>query len=66
MRASKEEADPTSHLKRSCLQMGDRVVWTSITRSQLQDAPSKANDPKWSTELRAIDANLVEPRLFRV
>lgn len=41
--------------------MGDRVVWTSITRSQLQDAPSKANDPKWSTELRAIDANLVSP-----
>ncbi|CAE7644559.1 unnamed protein product [Symbiodinium pilosum] len=40
--------------------MGARIVWTSTTRSQLQDAPSKANDPKWSTELRAIDSNIVD------
>eukprot|EP00441_Pelagodinium_beii_P019323 CAMPEP_0197669206 /NCGR_PEP_ID=MMETSP1338-20131121/71375_1 /TAXON_ID=43686 ORGANISM="Pelagodinium beii, Strain RCC1491" /NCGR_SAMPLE_ID=MMETSP1338 /ASSEMBLY_ACC=CAM_ASM_000754 /LENGTH=116 /DNA_ID=CAMNT_0043248719 /DNA_START=27 /DNA_END=374 /DNA_ORIENTATION=- len=55
----KSKHDPAAHLKQHCLQMGAKTDWVSNTQDQQRGPASKAQDPKWSTELKAIETRMV-------
>lgn len=56
MRSRKLARDPVGHLKQSCLQMGVRTEYLTTSKGQQLGPVAKAQDPKWSTELKKVDA----------
>eukprot|EP00931_Biecheleriopsis_adriatica_P061452 TRINITY_DN36951_c0_g1_i1.p1 TRINITY_DN36951_c0_g1~~TRINITY_DN36951_c0_g1_i1.p1 ORF type:complete len:159 (-),score=24.19 TRINITY_DN36951_c0_g1_i1:68-544(-) len=56
----KSKNDPAAHLRQSCLQMGVRTNWETTTRNQQWVPASKAQEPRWSSELRAIDNEIID------
>eukprot|EP00930_Biecheleria_cincta_P060769 TRINITY_DN46374_c0_g1_i1.p1 TRINITY_DN46374_c0_g1~~TRINITY_DN46374_c0_g1_i1.p1 ORF type:complete len:226 (+),score=33.24 TRINITY_DN46374_c0_g1_i1:200-877(+) len=56
MRNRKLSEDPVGHLKQSCLQMGVRTEYMTTSKHQQLGPIAKAQDPKWSTDLKRIDA----------
>merc|ERR1740122_950469 len=57
-RMKKVKSDPAKHLRRSPLQMGmPPQMTTSYMASSLQ-VSEKANDPKWSSDLKRLDEEL--------
>eukprot|EP00931_Biecheleriopsis_adriatica_P076231 TRINITY_DN49963_c0_g1_i1.p1 TRINITY_DN49963_c0_g1~~TRINITY_DN49963_c0_g1_i1.p1 ORF type:complete len:169 (-),score=36.66 TRINITY_DN49963_c0_g1_i1:70-546(-) len=58
----KTKVDHSAHLKESPLQMrgpAHRGPWTSNTQDQQRGPAVKAQDPKWSTEIKQIDADII-------
>jgi len=51
----KVKTDPGAHLRRCPIQMGVPVQQTSTYMAGTMEPVQKAADPKWSTELKAID-----------
>ncbi|CAE8613302.1 unnamed protein product [Polarella glacialis] len=51
----KEKPDPTAHLRRCPIQMGEGPMLTSTYQSACAGPLAKAVDPKWSTDLKAED-----------
>mmetsp|Transcript_44412 Transcript_44412/g.92504 ORF Transcript_44412/g.92504 Transcript_44412/m.92504 type:complete len:162 (-) Transcript_44412:10-495(-) len=65
-RMKKARRDPAGHLRRSPLQMGCPPAFvTSYTNSVMQPV-QKANDPKWSTDLKRLDRNLGQKNKYDV
>lgn len=63
-RMKKVKRDHTAHLRRSPLQMGvPQNLTSSYTFGTLQPV-QKANDPKWSTELRLLDKRMGAKNLY--
>jgi len=56
MKSRKVASDPAAHLKRSSLQMGVATSYMSTSKSQMIGPVAKAQDPKWSTDLKKVDA----------
>lgn len=56
MRSRKLAEDPAGHLKQSCLQMGVTTEYLTTSKCQQLGPVAKAQDPKWSTDLKKVDA----------
>lgn len=59
----KGKVDHTAHLKDSCLQVNgplDSGPFSSSTQDQQRGPASRAQDPKWSTELKKIERDMVD------
>eukprot|EP00931_Biecheleriopsis_adriatica_P070818 TRINITY_DN4462_c0_g1_i1.p1 TRINITY_DN4462_c0_g1~~TRINITY_DN4462_c0_g1_i1.p1 ORF type:complete len:260 (+),score=51.60 TRINITY_DN4462_c0_g1_i1:79-780(+) len=54
----KVKEDAGAHLKVFPIQMGARINYTSTYQSAVATPVAKANDPKWSTDLKNIDAKI--------
>mmetsp|Transcript_47018 Transcript_47018/g.102324 ORF Transcript_47018/g.102324 Transcript_47018/m.102324 type:complete len:164 (+) Transcript_47018:49-540(+) len=63
-RMRKVKPDHTAHLRRSPLQMGAPSSFTTTYMHSTSQPISKANDPKWSTDLKKMDRRLGEKNKY--
>eukprot|EP00930_Biecheleria_cincta_P022944 TRINITY_DN16648_c0_g1_i2.p1 TRINITY_DN16648_c0_g1~~TRINITY_DN16648_c0_g1_i2.p1 ORF type:complete len:148 (-),score=30.38 TRINITY_DN16648_c0_g1_i2:627-1070(-) len=59
----KNKTDHSAHLKQSCLQVhgpANSGPFTSSTQDQQRGPASRAQDPKWSTELKKIERDMID------
>eukprot|EP00746_Dinoflagellata_sp_MGD_P005656 gnl/MRDRNA2_/MRDRNA2_110960_c0_seq1.p1 gnl/MRDRNA2_/MRDRNA2_110960_c0~~gnl/MRDRNA2_/MRDRNA2_110960_c0_seq1.p1 ORF type:complete len:164 (+),score=23.27 gnl/MRDRNA2_/MRDRNA2_110960_c0_seq1:60-494(+) len=55
-----KKVDPTAHLKASPIQMGSVIPWKTTYKSATEEVEIKRRDPRWSTDLDTMDAEIAK------